>query len=687
MKFETKIGNIEQIEKKTKQKNEECPIINIEINEAVGHGKKEIAAEIRKALETWGGFICEGHGVDGDLRQKIFELSKAFFELPQEVKDSVHLCKGGAAWRGYMPHGGERSENGKIEDLKEGLYLGEEHPSTHSYVIAQFPTWGKNILPDAELPEFRDVIAKYICALTELGDRMMEFISISLGLDAKYINKNITLGEPVVLPRIFNYPAKKQRTGEHSIDNDKDNFTAGKETKESWGIGDHTDYGLWTMILTNAPGLEVMHPFQQKMVPVPFHPNGFFMNAGDVLDRLSKGIFKSPRHRARNTNVDGAGGARISIPFFYDPAWTARMLNLPMDEVIVHESIDIKEVAKRWECSKIRCNFDGSVEYSEFLAKKVSKVFPDLVPKKLMQNLESTSSPSTRHHIVIELPEKRFQAALTDTIEDDRQKVLKHPVYSKLISCSREGTNPASEVDKIKSIHKFMEHHVWAVFDYFQLLKRLQMHFTCVTLPWHPTKDARMRHFITEIVAEEECDECEDGITHQSHLEMYIRGMDQAGANTKPIKKFLRMLDDNAERGSTYDLGPASLDAWLCEGLITCGAPGAAVAHVAATMKLAREGKIWEVASVFTFGREDIIPKVFISILNNGCLSCKKLSIFRYYLERHIELDGKDHAPLAIALVNRVCESDAGKWDEAASAVKKALCNRASLWSAVESAL
>ena len=104
-------------------------------------------------------------------------------------------------------------------------------------------------------------------------------------------------------------------------------------------------------------------------------------------------------------------------------------------------------------------------------------------------------------------------------------------------------------------------------------------------------------------------------------------------------------------------------------------------------MKLATEGKIWEVASVFTFGREDIIPKVFISILNNGFLSCKKLSIFRYYLERHIELDGKDHAPLAIALVNRVCGSDARKWDEAASAVKKALCNRASLWSAVESAL
>ena len=168
--------------------------------------------------------------------------------------------------------------------------------------------------------------------------------------------------------------------------------------EEHWGIGDHTDYGLWTMILTNAPGLEVMSPKTNQMVPVPFIPDSLFMNCGDVLDRLTRGIYKSPRHRARNIGTE----SRISIPFFYDPGWTARMKQFPVEPQ--HDTEDA--VKTRWEGTKIRCVFDGSVEYSEFLAKKVSKVFPDLVPQKLMENLDSTSSPSTRHHIVVEVPEK-----------------------------------------------------------------------------------------------------------------------------------------------------------------------------------------------------------------------------------------------------------------------------------------
>ena len=178
-------------------------------------------------------------------------------------------------------------------------------------------------------------------------------------------------------------------------------------------------------------------------------------------------------------------------------------------------------------------------------------------------------------------------------------------------------------------------------------------------------------------MAEEECDEAENGVTHLSHLELYIQGMEQAGANTVPIKTFLKALEDiNTE---------VRFEDWLAKTLDDCGAPKLAAEHVKKTMKLALNGDICEVASVFTFGREDIIPKVFIKILNNNAIDDKRLSTFKYYLERHIELDGKDHAPLAIALVNGVCEDDVTKWKKAEDAVKMALRARSDLWRAVES--
>ena len=161
------------------------------------------------------------------------------------------------------------------------MYIGRDYEATHPYVVAQFPQYGVNLLPD-ELPGWRQVLNDYILELTNLGDRMMTLISKALGLPGNFIEKNITLNDSVVLPRIFHYPVQEK------IEN---------KNEEHWGIGEHTDYGLWTMILTDAPGLEVMHPQTLKMIGVPHVADSFFMNAGDVLDRLTKGIYKSPRHR------------------------------------------------------------------------------------------------------------------------------------------------------------------------------------------------------------------------------------------------------------------------------------------------------------------------------------------------------------------------------------------------------
>ena len=206
-------------------------------------------------------------------------------------------------------------------------------------------------------------------------------------------------------------------------------------------------------------------------------------------------------------------------------------------------------------------------------------------------------------------------------------------------------------------------------------------------VPWVPTADPAMRRFISVIVLEEECDVFEDGRTHGSHLELYIRGMEQAGANTLPIKNFLKRLKE-AEAAPSEAEVVAALEAVTTEAALEAvGAPRAAARHVRSTLDLAQRGSISEVAAVFTFGREDVIPAMFSQLLQGGM--AQQCNIFRYYLERHIELDGDDHGPLAIALVERLCGTDAAdkqtqaRWLAAQAAAQRAFAMRVQLWDAV----
>ena len=353
---------------------------------------KDCAEQMRTACEEWGCFVAVHHGIEVELLQQTLQVGHAFFNLPDEVKRKYDLRNFGPRWRGYMPFGGETSLQGTKVDAKEGLYLGAEHDPRSPRVLAGLPTWGANVLPDEELPEMRGIVESALKALQALGDRCMNLLSVGLGLPAQHLQDQITEHEPVVLPRIFRYPPVK--------------------AKDQWGIGAHSDYGLWTMILTDAPGLEFLHA-KHGWCAVPHLPDGIAMNVGDVLDRLTAGRFKSAYHRARNVS---SSQPRLSLPFFYDPSWDARMRTLPLptpgsSTLRPHPDApydgfteaERNAVHARWAKTKIRCGFDGRVAYSEFLAKKVAKVFPDIVPPSLWKNFDSTSEPSTRHCLVVKV--------------------------------------------------------------------------------------------------------------------------------------------------------------------------------------------------------------------------------------------------------------------------------------------
>ena len=218
------------------------------------------------------------------------------------------------------------------------------------------------------------------------------------------------------------------------------------------------------------------------------------------------------------------------------------------------------------------------------------------------------------------------------------------------------------------NISRFMEYHVWAVWDFMSLVKSLQQHLTCVRTPWVPVGDAEVRFLINEIVVGEESDVNRHNI-RMSHFEMYLEAMRGMGASTDPIDSFVRKLREGGSVGSL---------------LVSAEIPEAARRFVAFTMDVIERGKPHEIASVFTFGREEIIPTMFLGILDT--LEKKDNTSYedlRYYLERHVEVDGGHHGPLAERMVELLCGSDAALYEEAATMAKKALQHRIALWDAV----
>ena len=230
-------------------------------------------------------------------------------------------------------------------------------------------------------------------------------------------------------------------------------------------------------------------------------------------------------------------------------------------------------------------------------------------------------------------------------IADYKKDVVNHPLYNQL--------------NTIEDVQKLMEIHVYAVWDFMSLLKGLQIELTCTTLPWKPVGDTKIRRLINSIVLEEESDVDSAG-NPSSHYEMYLEAMKECGANTYEIDKFVNSVSDvNLPKVNT------AIDSFL-----------------ATTFDILNSGEAHKIAAAFTFGREDLIPDMFTAIVND--LSKEhKLDKFVYYLERHIELDGGEHGPLALELISNLCGDEKQKWKEVEETAIACLVARKELWDLV----
>jgi hypothetical protein len=221
--------------------------------------------------------------------------------------------------------------------------------------------------------------------------------------------------------------------------------------------------------------------------------------------------------------------------------------------------------------------------------------------------------------------------------------------------------------ETLDDLHVFMEAHVFAVWDFMSLLKALQQGLTCVDVPWTPTRFAESRRLVNEIVLGEESD-LYDGRAI-SHFELYLRAMRECGAQTSQVEKLLRLLENGMDVRSA---------------LLQSGAPDVAQDFVRTTFACIAQGKLHATAAAFTFGREDLIPEMFRGFIRDqDARLFGKLATFRWYLDRHIEVDGQEHGPMALQMVTELCENDAAKWEEATAAAETALLARLALWDGI----
>jgi isopenicillin N synthase-like dioxygenase len=288
--------------------------------------------------------LVTGHGVDPDLRDRLEATCREFFALSEPEKARIAMPLAGSAWRGWFPVGGELTSG--VPDRKEGIYFGTELGPDDVRVRVGTPLHGPNLFPE-QPRDLAPTVLRWIDDVAALGQALLRGLALGLGVEEDWFASHLT-ADPTVLFRAFHYPPGDV---------------------DSWGVGEHTDYGLITLLAQDHHGgLQVRS--QGTWIDVPADPYVFVVNIGDMLDRMTRGRYRSDPHRVRNLS----GQDRVSFPLFLDPSWDARVTPLP-DSVFDDEPSPEDDAQARWDATSVH---DWEGPYGDYLTSKVSKVFPEL---------------------------------------------------------------------------------------------------------------------------------------------------------------------------------------------------------------------------------------------------------------------------------------------------------------------
>jgi isopenicillin N synthase-like dioxygenase len=325
---------------------EKVPVVDIEPLRLGTDGAPRVAELLHAACREVGFFYVVGHGVAPELLERLDRLARQFFALPSSEKEEIAMARGGRAWRGWFPLGGELTSG--VADEKEGLYFGTDLGPEDPHVRSGTPLHGLNLFP-RHPGALRPAVLAYMQAMAGVGQSILRGLAPGLGLAPSWFEENLT-ASPLELFRIFRYPP------------------LARTDDPRWSVGAHTDYGLLTILGQDSHGgLQVQRG--GTWVDVPPLAGSFVCNLGDMLERVTGGLFRSTPHRVRHTG----SGDRLSFPFFFDPSWDAVVHRLP----VVPRPID-DDAGRRWDHLSVH-GFEGT--YGDYITAKVGRVFPALADR------------------------------------------------------------------------------------------------------------------------------------------------------------------------------------------------------------------------------------------------------------------------------------------------------------------
>jgi hypothetical protein len=262
-------------------------------------------------------------------------------------------------------------------------------------------------------------------------------------------------------------------------------------------------------------------------------------------------------------------------------------------------------------------------------------------------------SLATMSHVIKAIRARKQLAELADL----RRQLDQHPVFESLTS--------------LIDLRRFMRVHVFAVWDFMSLLKRLQRDLTCVDVPWTPRRDNVAARLINEIVLGEESDIAPDG-EPRSHLDLYLDAMREVGADTAQFEHFLQLVANGVDAG---------------DALYTVGAPKHVRMFVEHTLRVAISEPTLAVMASFFHGRENVIPHMFTALLQRWNIAEHHAPMFVFYLKRHIEVDGDSHGPAAHQIIERATAHDPVRHEIVVRAAIESVGARIALWDGVRQSL
>ena len=315
--------------------------------QAAADSRRRAGRALDASFQRSGFCLITGHGVPVGLHDRLDRAAGEFFALPETEKSRIAMAHAGAAWRGWFPVGAELTSG--RPDRKEGIYFGSGPEPDDPRAHAGVPLHGDNLFPERPAA-LRSAVLAWMAAVTRVGQCLLEGLEIAFGLPSGWFSEHVT-ADPTVLFRIFHYPPSD----------------AGDAT--AWGVGEHTDYGLLTLLAQDGHGgLQVQ--VDADWVDVPPDRGTFVVNCGDMLERMTRGRYRSAPHRVRNLG----GQDRLSFPLFLDPSWDATVVPLPASVRRDGPAGGHADHA-RWDGADVHA-WEGT--YGQYLTQKVSRVFPDL---------------------------------------------------------------------------------------------------------------------------------------------------------------------------------------------------------------------------------------------------------------------------------------------------------------------